>query len=125
LAFDQTSDYFEYKGNVTDLSDTTPANTKTNVTVSTPSGISVIGVFTMIVQNAASSGTNWYGSGMDDTLPTSSAARGFTRATAEQVTNDFVVRADNATISYETEDTTQTVFALLTRGYYDDRGRSE
>lgn len=125
LDFDQTGDYFEYRNDITDLSDTTPANTKTNVTVSTPAGISVTGVFTMIAQTSATSGTNWFGSDMSDAAPSSAAARAFNISSAEHQNNDFVVRSTNSTISYRTADTTQAVFVLLTRGYYDDRGRSE
>jgi hypothetical protein len=122
-AYDQSGDYCEFRGDTVDINDSTPATSKTNVTLSLPTA-DVVANFTANLNHSSTFTVNFFGSGMSDVAPTTGNCRSLAAAAFDRQVNDFQLRVASSTIAYRSSVSSVSNFLLFTRGYWFDRSQA-
>jgi len=119
IGFTQYGDNFIFNERITDLSDTTPVTSKTDINVSTPDSLTVIGLFNIVMRDSSESYINLYG--LNQTDRAASTDNGdFSIDPSGQAAVDCQRIAENGVVSYKSSNGNMDAFKILTRGFIDN-----
>lgn len=123
IAYTQFGDHFKWDENIQDLSTSTGTITKTNLTVSTPADITVIGQYVSFWQVNAATHIEWFGKDSADYGVNSNNSIQATEGDYRYESTYFDLITENSTIAYRHSLATITDSRLKTRGWIDLRGK--
>ena len=118
ITFDQIDNYFIFTSKIVELDTLTPATSKTNLTVSIPDSLTVMGLYHILIRDSTASYINIFGYNQSDAAPAQDECDFITEA-GNMTGLEFQRITNNASISYRSSNAAMDNFTISTIGFID------